>query len=97
MVVLLKYNQVYNLFGTDILTVSINSSDYSLDYTDMDEILEIDNVDSVAPYKNVSGTVSRDSTTSSSSSIIATNNNYLDVTNIKLAIRKKTFYYRYRE
>ncbi|MCL2859898.1 MAG: ABC transporter permease [Oscillospiraceae bacterium] len=71
--------------GTDILTVSINSSDYSLDYSNMSDISKIDNVASVAPYKNVSATVNRGTTTTSSASIIATNNNYLDVTNTKIS------------
>lgn len=71
--------------GTDILTVSINSSDYSLNYSDISEIAKIDNVNSVAPYKNVSATVNRGTTTTSSASIIATNNNYLDVTNTKIS------------
>lgn len=75
--------------GTDILTMSITSSDYSLDYTDMKDILELDNVSSVAPYKTVTGTVNRGTTTSSRASIIATNNNYLNITNTKLAKGRK--------
>jgi putative ABC transport system permease protein len=77
-------NQVQSL-GTDVLTVSITSSDASLEYSQMDEILALDNVKSVAPYKTVSATVSRGTTTSSKASIIATNNNYLDVTNVSLS------------
>ena len=77
-------SQVKSL-GTDVLTVSIKSTDASLDYSKMDEILALDNVSSVAPYKTISATVSRGTTTSSKASIIATNNNYLDVTNISLA------------
>lgn len=77
-------SQVQSL-GTDILTVSITSSDESLKYEQIDDLLKISNVDSVAPYKTVSATVSRETTTSSKSSILATNNNYLDVTNINLA------------
>ena len=77
-------SQVQSL-GTDVLTVSITSSDTSLEYSQMDEILALDNVNSVAPYKTISATVSRGSTTSSKASIVATNNNYLDVTNISLA------------
>ena len=37
--------QVQSL-GTDILTVTINSSDTSLEYSSLDDILKIDNVDS---------------------------------------------------
>lgn len=70
--------------GTDVLTVSITSSSASLKYDEMDNILKLDNVDSVAPYKSVSGTVSRGTTTSSKASILATNANYLDVTNIDI-------------
>lgn len=51
----------------------------------MDEILELDNVSAVAPYKTVSSSVTRENTTSSKASIIATNDSYLDVTNTTLA------------
>ena len=81
-------SQVQSL-GTDILTVTINSSDYSLEYSQVDEILELDNVDTVAPYKSVSGTVSRGTTTSSKASIIATTDSYLDVTNTTLSSGRK--------
>lgn len=77
-------SQVKSL-GTDVLTVSIKSIDASLEYSKMDEILALDNISSVAPYKTISATVSRGTTTSSKASIIATNNNYLDVTNISLS------------
>lgn len=71
--------------GTDILTVTISSSDQSLYYDDVSDLLELENVKQVAPYKNVSATVSRGSTSTSRSSIIATNDSYLDVTNTTLA------------
>lgn len=71
--------------GTDVLTVNINSSDTSLEYNQMDEVLELYNVSQVAPYKSISATASRGTTTSSRASIIATNNNYLEVTNVDLA------------
>lgn len=77
-------SQVQSL-GTDILTVSITSSDTSLEYDKLDEILQISNIETLAPYKTVSSTVSRGTTTSSKASILATNNNYLDVTNISLS------------
>lgn len=76
-------SQVQSL-GTDILTGSISSSEYSLDYKDMDDLLEISNVSEVAPYKNISVTVSRGTTTSNKSSVIATNNNYLGIINVNL-------------
>lgn len=75
--------QVQSL-GTDILTVSINSSDTSLEYDKMEEILELDNIDAVAPYKTVSATVKRETTSTSNANIIATNDSYLDVTNVDL-------------
>ena len=71
--------------GTDILTLSISSSDTSLEYEQVDELLELQNVEEVAPYKNISATASRGTTTSSRASIIATNDNYLDITNVDLA------------
>lgn len=71
--------------GTDILTVKISSDDTSLAYEQMDELLEITNVDEVAPYKNISATASRGTTTSSRANILATNDNYLEITNVDLA------------
>lgn len=76
-------SQVQSL-GTDILTVNITSTDSSLEYEQVDDMLDLSNVEAVAPYKTVSSTVSRGTTTSSKSSIIATNDSYLDVTNITL-------------
>lgn len=70
--------------GTDILTVKISSEDASFKYEDMDNILKLYNIKSVAPYKTVSGTVSRETIISNKSQIIATNDNYLDVTNIEI-------------
>jgi len=67
------------------LTANISSSDYSLEYEDMNDVFELDNVQDVAPYKNISATVSRGTTTSSRASIIATNDSYLDITNIELS------------
>lgn len=71
--------------GTDILTLTISSSDISYKYEDVDELLEIMNVDAIAPYKSISATASRGTTTSSRASILATNDNYLDITNVDLA------------
>ena len=70
---------------TDILTASITTSDYSLAYEDMDEILNLENIEKIAPYKNISATVSRGTTTSSKASIIATNDSYLGITNVSLS------------
>lgn len=56
-------SQVQSL-GTNILTLSIQDSDYSLEYSQIDDILSLQNVESAAPYKSVSGTVTRESTTS---------------------------------
>lgn len=47
--------------------------------------MEIDNVKSVAPYKTVSSTVSRGSTTSQKASIIATTNSYMDIINLTIS------------
>lgn len=71
--------------GTGTLTVSIDSeSDATLEYEQIDELKELNNVDSVAPYKNVSGTVSKDTTTSRGASILATTPEYISVMNLKL-------------
>ena len=72
--------------GTGTLTVSINSdSNTSLEYENIDDILEISNVESVAPYKNVSGTVSKGTTTSKGASILATTPDYLNIVNLTIS------------
>lgn len=71
--------------GTDILTINISSSDVSLEYSQVENIETLSNIEAVAPYKNVSATVSRGTTTSAKSSIIATNSNYMNVTNLTIS------------
>lgn len=71
--------------GTDILTLTISSSDVTYEYEQVEELLEITNVEMVAPYKSISATASRGTTTSSRASILATNDNYLEITNTDLA------------
>lgn len=71
--------------GTDILTLTISSSDTSLEYEQTDELLKLSNIEKVAPYKNISVTASRGTTTSSRANILATNDNYLEITNTDLA------------
>lgn len=68
--------------GTDVLTMNINSDDSTLEYSKEAEIEKLQNVEKIAPYKNISATVNRGSTSSSGASVIATNENYLDITNI---------------
>lgn len=71
--------------GTGTLTVSINSeSDTTLEYEQIDDLKKINNVESVAPYKNVSGTVSKGTTTSRGASILATIPEYINVMNLKI-------------
>lgn len=76
--------QVQSL-GTDILTLSIKSSDSSIDYENIDEIKSIQNVDTAVPYKTVSSTVSRGETVSQKSSIIATTADYFETTNTTIS------------
>ena len=72
--------------GTGTLTVTINSnSDTALEYSQMDEILKIDHIESVAPYKNVSGTVSKGTITSKRASILATTPQYLSIMNLSIS------------
>lgn len=80
-------SQVQTL-GTDILTVSLASSDVTFEYTQIEEMLGLENIAKAAPYKTISSTVSRKNTTSNRASIIATNNNYLEVTNTTISKRK---------
>lgn len=76
-------SQVQSL-GTDVLTATINSSEESLAYEDMEEIAELSNIEKVSPYKTISATVNRGTTTSNKASVIATDDNYLEITNISL-------------
>lgn len=71
--------------GTGTLTVSIDSDSGSLEYENLDDISEITNIEAVAPYKNVSGTVSKGTTTSRGASIIATTPDYLSVMNLTIS------------
>lgn len=77
-------SQVQSL-GANILTLSIQSSDTSLEYSQINDLLNLSNIESVAPYKTVSGTVSRENTTSSRASIIATTPDYMDVLNLTIS------------
>lgn len=71
--------------GTGTLTISIDSeSDTVLEYEQIEEIKGLNNVESVAPYKNVSGTVSKGTTTSRGANILATIPDYISVMNLKL-------------
>lgn len=75
--------QVQSL-GTDILTLTISSSDYSLEYNKLEEIKTLTNIKEVTPFKNISATVNRGSVTVTRASMIGTDASYLQVTNTKL-------------
>ena len=75
--------QVQSL-GTDIITININSSDSSFEYGELSEFKKLDNIDSIAPYKTLSGTVTRNTTEASSSTIMAVNDSYLNIANMTL-------------
>ncbi len=75
--------------GTDILTININSSDTSFEYDNLDELKEITNISEIAPYKNISASVNRGTTTSSKATILATNSNYLEISNLELEKGRK--------
>ena len=77
-------SQVQSL-GTDILTIKINSSDNYLEYSNISEIKTIDNVDKVAPYKTVSSTISRGTTSSTKASLVATTPEYLDALGLSIS------------
>lgn len=77
-------SQVKSL-GANILTLNIQSSDTSLEYSQIDNLLKISNIESVAPYKSVSSTVTRGKTTSQRASMIATTADYMDVTNLTIS------------
>lgn len=75
--------------GTDILTLNITSSDAYIEYEKIVDFLQIENISAVAPYKSVSTTASRGANTSARANIIATNDSYLNVTNVDLASGRK--------
>lgn len=77
-------SQIQSL-GADILTLNISTDDASLDYSQIDVISNLTNIESVAPYKTVSSTVTRGETTSSRASIIATTADYMNVTNLTIS------------
>lgn len=58
-----KVNSQVQSLGANILTLNIQSSDSSLEYSQLENILNISNIESVAPYKTVSSTVTRGTTT----------------------------------
>lgn len=77
-------SQVQSL-GADVLTLNISSTDTSLDYDQIDEIKNLQNIESAAPYKTVSSTVTRGDNSSGRASIIATTNEYMDVMNLTIS------------
>lgn len=76
-------NEVSSL-GSNILSLNITSSDYSIKYEDVSKLSKIDNIESTSAYKNVSATVSRNNETSSKISIVGTDNNYIDISSLKI-------------
>ena len=75
--------QVQSL-GSDILTASVTSEDRSFSYEQMEDIEELENVESVAPYKSINAQVTRNTSSVSQSSIMAVTDSYLTVSNTKL-------------
>lgn len=75
--------------GTGTLTVSITSDDSSLEYSQTEEILNLNNVESVAPYKTISATVSKGGTTSNRARVLATTPEYLDIMNLGVNAGRK--------
>ena len=63
--------------GTGTLTISVTSDETSLDYSQLDEILSINNIENVAPYKTISATV------------LATTPDYLTVMNLGINAGRK--------
>ena len=77
-------SQVQSL-GTNVLTLTINSSDYSINYSDIEGLSQIDNIEYVAPYKSISKTVNRGDTTSSRASIIAATTDYFETMELTIS------------
>lgn len=69
--------------GTGNLTISIDSESETLvEYNQLEDFLKINNVEKVAPYKTVSGTVSKETISSRGTTILATTPSYFDIMNI---------------
>lgn len=77
-------SQVQSL-GTDVLTLNIQSDDYSLDYSDLDEITSMQNIEAAAPFKTISSTVSREGTTASRARITATTTDYIETMGLTIS------------
>lgn len=77
-------SQVQSL-GADVLTLNITSSDTSLEYDNIDELKNIEDITAAAPYKTVSGTVTHGKNSSSRANIIATTNEYMEVMNLTIS------------
>lgn len=72
--------------GTGTLIVNINSnSDTTIEYSQISNFLKLENVKQIAPYKNVSGTVSKNDVTSKNSTILATTPSYLSIMNLTIS------------
>jgi putative ABC transport system permease protein len=71
--------------GTDVLTITISDEDSSFKFSELDEILELDNIEKVAPYKSINKTITRDETSTSTASILGINDSYLDLMNAKIS------------
>lgn len=75
--------------GTGTLTVSITSDDNSLEYSQAEDILNLNNVECIAPYKTISATVSKSTTTSNRARVLATTPDYLTVMNLGINAGRK--------
>lgn len=76
-------NQISTL-GTNIVTIRINNNNIGFKYNELSEFTTLDNISNVTPLKNISTTVSRNTSSSSNTSVIATDQNYIDIMNLKL-------------
>jgi len=80
-----KISSKVQSLGTDILTLNIQSSDYSLDYSIVDDLTNLENIELVAPYKTISSTISRENTTSSRANLVATTPEYFETLGITIS------------
>ena len=76
-------NQISTL-GTNIVTIRINNNNIGFKYNELSEFTTLDNISNATPLKNISTTVSRNTSSSSNTSVIATDQNYIDIMNLKL-------------
>lgn len=81
-------SQVSSL-GTDVITVSVTSTDNALSYDQVQEMKRISSVEDVSPYVTISSTISKSGTVSSQASVFGAGESYTSMMNYELTYGRK--------